>query len=346
MKKKLLNSLLIFLSILTLISCGSYSNDENVITLFTWNDYIDPQTLKNFTKETGIKVNVEFFSNNEDMLAKLENNPNYFDVITPSDFIVDKLIQEDQLAILDYNNIPNAKYLLEELESPSFDKERQYSLPYAWGTVGIIYDTTKVEEPITSWTALWDPKYRGSIIMTDSIRDTVGVALLVKGYSLNTKNPKELLEAGEILVQQKPLVMGYIGDATENLMATGEATMAVLWSGDAVNAIRKNPNMTYVIPKEGANLWEDDFIIPKNSSRKELAELFINYMYTPEVALEAWEFIGYSTPNWGTLEMLPLEEQTDKRFYPSLPDPKLERMRHIDDKTLETYNEVWLLLKS
>lgn len=346
MKKKILNSLLIFFSSLILISCGANSNDENVITLFTWNDYIDPQTLKNFTKETGIKVNVEFFSNNEDMLAKLENNPSYFDVITPSDFIVDKLIQEDQLALLNYDNIPNAKYLIEEIRNPSFDIERQYALPYAWGTVGIIYDTTKVEKPITSWKSLWDPKYKGSIIMTDSIRDTVGVALLAKGYSLNTQNPKELLEAGELLAQQKPLVMGYIGDATENLMATGEATMAVLWSGDAVNAIRKNPNMTYVIPEEGSNLWEDDFIIPKNSSKKELAEAFINYMYKPEVALESWEFIGYSTPNQETLSYLPEEEQNDKRFYPDLPNPKLERMRHIDDKTLETYNEVWLLLKS
>jgi spermidine/putrescine transport system substrate-binding protein len=182
--------------------------------------------------------------------------------------------------------------------------------------------------------------------MLDSQRDTIGVALRALGFSLNTTNPAEIEAAGDLLLEQKPLVMGYIGDATENLMAAGEATMAVLWSGDALNAIRKNPNMTYIIPREGANLWEDNFIIPQDSKKKELAEAFINYMYRPEVGYESWEYIGYSTPNQGTFELLPLEEQQDLRWYPEIEDPRFEMNRDLDEETLQIYHQVWLKIKS
>lgn len=336
----LLTGLLLFL----ITSC-SRAIDENTIVLFTWNDYIDPQILRDFTKETGIKVHMENFSTNEDMLAKLELNPDYFDVATPGDFMIDYLIKNDKLAPLNMEEIPNADYLIDELKGLPYDPEFKYALPYAWGTVGIIYDTTKVKEPITSFSSLWDEHYTGGIIMPDSIRETIGTVLLYLGYDVNTTNPEEIKEAGEWLKKQSPLVMGYIGDATKTLMGSGEATIAVTWTGDAMVALRENPNMTYIIPEEGAILFVESFVIPKDSHKKEMAEQFINYMYRPEVAYKSWEYIAYSTPNKGTLEMLPIEEQNNKTFYPNLPNPKLQQVMDIQGNTRELYNQIWLSLK-
>jgi spermidine/putrescine-binding protein len=342
-RQKFLGALLVFLLLLSM-SC-SRAIDENTIVLFTWNDYIDPQILKDFTAETGIRVHMENYSTNEDMLAKLELNPGYFDLVTPGDFMIDYLIQNNQLAELDFNNIPNARHLMPTLRNPVYDPQGKYALPYAWGTVGIIYDTTKVDAPVDSFGVLWDEKYSGSIIMPDSIRETIGTALIYLGHPVDTTNPAHLREAGELLKRQEPLVMGYIGDATKTLMSAGEATLAVTWGGDAVVALRENPNMTYVVPNEGAILFVESFIIPKDSKKKELAEAFIDYMYRPEVGYQSWEYIGYSTPNQGTFELLPLEEQRDTRWYPALPNPLLQQLRDMDNQTLELYNQIWLSLK-
>ncbi|KAL0265454.1 UNVERIFIED_CONTAM: hypothetical protein PYX00_010812 [Menopon gallinae] len=344
-REKLLTSILLLF--LVLLSACNRQMDENTLVLFTWNDYFDPQVIEDFSKEKGVKVHVEYFSTNEELLAKFENNKSYYDLLTPSDHLVDKLIQEDLLTPLDYTHIPNAKtYLMPCLKQVAYDPSRTYSLPYAWGTVGILYDKSKVTQSVDSWQILWDPKYKGQIIMTDSLRDTIGVALKLLGYSLNTADRKALEEAGALLKKQAPLLMGYFGDATEMLMSAGEASLAVMWSGEALNAMRRNPNMNYVIPKEGANLWEDDFVVPRDSRKKELAYEFINYMYRPESAYKNWQFLAYSTPNIKTFEMLPEHERNDKRWYPDLPNTRLETLRALTNKELELYNKVWLELKS
>lgn len=329
------------------MACGK-KIDDNTIVLFTWNDYMNPQVIQDFTKETGIKVKVEFFSNNEDMLAKMKRNPSYYDIITPSDYIVDHLVKKNMLAPLDFSKIPNSKYLIEPLKNPVYDTKGEYSLPYAWGTVGIIYDKTKVTSPIDSWNALWNSEYSGSIIMSDSIRETIGISLKSLGYSIQTRDPKILQEAKELLKKQVPLVMGYIGDETEDLMGHGEATLAVLWSGDAVNSMRKNPNMDYVIPKEGTILWTDCFIIPRSSHKKSLSEAFINYMYKPESGYRNWEFIGYSTPNKETWNLLPENVRIDPRWYPAIDrkDSFFEVNLDLDPEILAIYNEIWMEIKS
>lgn len=302
MKKiALLMALLIAVSAL-FVGC----DDSETLYVLNWGDYIDEELLSEFTEETGIQVKYVTMANNEEMLVKLQANDCRFDLCFPSDYIIEKLIQDDLLAEINKENIPNMKNIDERFLNLSFDPDNKYSIPYMWGTVGILYNTTMVKEEVTSWDILWDEKYADQILMYDSIRDSMGVALLKLGYSLNTRNEAEIEEAANALIEQYPLVQAYLGDSIKESMIRGEGALAVVYSGDAMWCMDEeegNPDLAFA-NLENSNLWFDNIVIPKTSKNKESAEKFIDFLCRADVAKRNTEYIGYSTPNKAALELL------------------------------------------
>ena len=268
------------------------------IKVYNWYDYIDESVLDMFEEETGIHVNYVNFSQNEDMYTKLSTGAEVYDVVIPSEYMIERLIKEDLIAELDLNNIPNLANVLDSLRDPAYDPGNAHSIPYMWGTLGIVYNTDIVTEPVTSWTALLDGNYAGSIFMMDSVRDTIGLALKTLGYSMNTHDEAELDEAREWLLNQRDsgVVGGYILDQAKDMMAGGDAAMAVMYSGDALYAMEKNEKLAYAIPEEGSNIWVDGMCVPKTSENKAAAECFINFMCRPDIAQMNMDYICYSSP--------------------------------------------------
>ena len=257
--------------ILALSGCGFWESEEdgdNVVYVYNWGDYVDPGTLKQFEEETGIRVVMDEFDTNESMYPLVAAGAERYDVICPSDYMIQKMIHNDLLQPLDYSQLPNARQYVGKqfwTQSESFDPGNRYAVPYCWGTVGIVYNRTMVDEPVDSWSILWKEKYKNDIIMQDSPRDSFMVALKRLGYSLNTTDPQQIQEAREMLIAQKPLVQAYGIDDVKDKLVSGEAAMGVVFSGEALRMILENRDLEYVIPKEGTNLWIDSWVIPKNA---------------------------------------------------------------------------------
>ncbi len=279
------------------------SFDDNTIVVYNWGEYIsngDDGTLDviaDFTEKTGIKVNYITFASNEEMYTKLKSGSAYYDVIIPSDYMISKLIKEDLLLPLNFDNIPNYKYIDKSLlEKFNYDPENKYSVPYTWGRVGLLYNTDVVKEKIDSWSSLWDKKYENKILMFDNSRDAFGIAQKLLGYSFNSLNKDEWVEAAELLKKQKSVVRSYVMDQIFAMMISGEAAIAPYYVGDALTIMAQNNNVDFVIPKEGTNLFADAMCIPKNCKNKEGAEAFINYLCSYEPAVANAEYICYSSP--------------------------------------------------
>ncbi|HOA15173.1 MAG TPA: spermidine/putrescine ABC transporter substrate-binding protein [Bacillota bacterium] len=287
------------------------------INVYNWSDYIDPSVIKGFEEEYGIKVNYENFATNEEMLAKLKTGSTDYDVIFPSDYMVEALIALDMLEELDFGNLPNFANIDPSFKDLGFDPGNRHSVPYFWGTMGIVYDSERIPDGITSWRALWDERFAGKIVMLDSPRDTIGITLKMLGYSANSRDVGELNEAVIELIRQKPLVRSYEIDAYKDMMASGDAVMALCWSGDAMLLIDEHPNLRYVIPEEGTNVWVDCMAVPKTTKHKREAELFIDYMMRPEVNAACAQYVGYSTANQKAAGLLPEEVRLDEARYPS-----------------------------
>ena len=337
-------SLMVLVLSLGVIACTN--QNQVTIKVYNWGDYIDESVIRDFEKEYGIKVIYDTFATNEDMYVKIKSGGDSYDVAFPSDYMIQRMINEDLLHEIDFNNVPNYQYIDEKFKNLAYDPENKYSVPYMRGTVGILYNKTMVDEPIDSWTVLWDKKYEKQILMLDSQRDSIGITLKMLGYSLNTKNPDELEEAKNALIQQKPLVLAYVGDEVKDKMVSGEAAMAIVWSGDAVYMKRENPDLEYVIPKEGSNLWFDAMVIPKSSTHKKEAELFINYMCDTEIAFKNTDYIGYSTPHVGAKEKLDPDLIQDKAAYPEEED--LVDCQVFEDlgDSLKDYDRIWTEVKA
>ncbi len=336
---------LIFIFIFILTGCGG-GTEKRVLKVYNWGDYIDPDVLDSFQEEYGIRVIYDEFATNEEMYAKIKAGASDYDILIPSDYTIKRMIDEDMLYSLDMVNIPNFKYINDRFKNLAYDPDNEYSVPYMWGTVGILYNKTMVKEKVDSWKILWDPKYEKQILMYDSLRDSIGITLKMLGYSLNTKNDKELEEAKEALIRQKPLVLAYVGDEVKDKMIGEEAALAVVWSGDAIFSKRENPDLEYVIPKEGSNLWFDSIVIPKTSKNKEEAELFINYLCDTEIAFKNADYIGYSTPHTEALKLLPDDLTKDKTAYPDERD--LHGSEVLEDLagSLVKYDRIWTEVKS
>ena len=314
------------------------------LKVYNWYDYIDESVLDIFEEETGIHVNYVNFSQNEDMYTKLSTGAEVYDVVFPSEYMIERLIKEDLLAELNLDNIPNMANVLPSLLDPTYDPGNAHSIPYMWGTLGIVYNTEMVTEPITSWTALLDEQYAGSIFMMDSVRDTIGLALKTLGYSMNSHDEDELAQAGEWLMNQRDsgVVGGYILDQAKDMMANNEAAMAVMYSGDALYAMEKNDKLAYVIPDEGSNIWVDGMCVPKVSENKEAAECFINFLCRPDIARMNMEYIYYSSPIRQVVEGLSEEELASTAMNPT--DEMVSRCEYYNDisDVAYLYDDIWM----
>lgn len=330
--------------ILMLSGCGQ--SNRVTLKVYNWGDYIDKSIITDFEKEYDIKVIYKTFATNEDMYVSLKSSGDTYDVAIPSEYMISRMINEDMLHKIDLNNIPNYKYIDDKFKNLPFDPNNEYSVPYMWGTLGIIYNKAMVDDPVDSWEILWNGKYAKQILMLDSQRDSIGITLKMLGYSVNSKNIDELEEAKQKLMDQKPLVLAYVGDEVKDKMIGGEAALAVVWSGDAVAMKRDNPDLEYVIPKEGSNLWFDSAVIPKNSKQPKEAEMFINYLCETDIAFRNTDYIGYSTPQVEAKKMVDPELLNDPAAYPS--DEEIEDCEVFEDlsSTLEVYDRIWTEIKS
>lgn len=326
---------------------GCTSSDEKpVLKVYNWGDYIGEGIIKEFENKYNIKVVYDTFATNEDMYVKLKAGGSDYDVAIPSDYMIKKMLDEKMLEKIDFNNVPNYKYIDSQFKDLGFDPKNEYSVPYMWGTVGIIYNKTMVKEPVKSWNILWDKKYEKQIFMLDSQRDSIGITLKKLGYSLNTKNIKELEAARDELIKQKPLVLAYVGDEVKDKMISGEGAMAVVWSGDAVFMKKENPDLEYAIPEEGSNLWFDSMVIPTTAKNKKDAELFINFMCDTDVAYKNSEYIGYSTPQTETKKKVSQDLLNDIAAYPNKDILKnCEVFEDLAD-SIKDYDMLWTEITS
>lgn len=324
-----------------LTGCG---DDRVTLNIYNWEDYIDETVLDDFQAEhPEIKVNYERFSTNEDMYNKLSKSNTKYDVLFPSDYMIEKMIDEGMLAKLDFSNIPNYRYIDEKFKNLDYDPNNEYSVPYMWGTLGILYNKKMVDETEIGWDILFGDKYKGQILMMDSVRDAMGASLKSLGYSLNSKNPAEIEEAKQKLIDQKQILLAYGFDDIKDKMVAGEAAVALVYAGDALYSIKQNPDLAYAVPKEGSNLFFDAVVVPANSEHKKEAELFIDFLCRTDVAKRNADYIEYYTIQTEARKLMEEEEKGEMFAYPS--DEELENCEiftSLDDDTLRLYNDAWV----
>lgn len=340
--------LLLLVLVLILATVATACGDQRpTINVYNYGDYIDPEILKEFEEEFGIKVNYSMYETNEDMYIKLKQGGSSFDVIFPSDYMIERMVREGMLQKINKDNVPNLANVHEDFLGLEYDPNNDYSVPYMWGTVGIVYNTTMVDDVVDSWDILWDEKYAGQIIMLDSQRDSIAVALKKLGYSMNTRSEEELEAAKEELIKQKPLVYAYLGDQVKDAMVAGDAALAVVYSGDAIAIMRENPDIQFAIPKEGTNLWFDCMVIPSTAENKEGAEAFINFLCRPEIAARNAKYLGYSTPIKEARQLLPDYMKDSEVAFPELEEVlKITEIFKDPRDIVEEYDRIWTELHS
>lgn len=328
------------------------AENENTINVYNWGEFISNgadgslNVNKKFTEETGIKVNYKTFQNNEELFAKISGGGADYDVIIPSDYMISKLVEKDMLAEINYDNIPNYKYISESFKNLNFDPSNKYSVPYMWGLVGIFYNKNEVKEEI-NWDILWNEKYKNKILMFDNARDAFAISLLRLKYSINTRNENEWRQAANELVKQKPLVQAYVMDQIFDKMGNEEAVLAPYYAGDAASMVKNNPNIGFVIPKDGTNRFVDSMCIPKSSKHKEMAEKYINFMCSTEVALANVKKTGYSTPHSEAFKYLDDETKNNKIFYPDYETIENSQIfTNEPDRINKLMDELWVEVKS
>jgi spermidine/putrescine transport system substrate-binding protein len=346
---------LIALTVATALSASLFagcslinSGSKTTINVFNWGEYIDESILKDFAKQTGIKVNYQTYATNEEMYEKIKAGTNSYDLICPSDYMLDRMRKENLLQEIDFNNIPNYKNIDEKYKSKSYDPSNKYSIPYMWGTIGIIYDKQKVKDSIDSWNVLWDKKYKNEVFMSDDMRNSLGVSLMRLGYSLNSSKSDELKKATDELIKQRSDINPvYIGDQIKDSMRNGEKYLGVIYSGDAAVLKSEEPDrFEYVIPKEGTNLWFDVWAIPASAQHKAEAEKFLNYLLDAKVNKKNVDEIGYATPNKATLPLLEDDVKNDKSSYPDKAVlDKCEVFTDLGD-VRKQYGDAWLEVTS
>ena len=321
--KKFIVILLAVILCFSLLPTGALAAGET-ITVYNWGQYISDgsdgyiDVNEAFTEATGIKVNYVTFDSNETLYSKLKAGGESIDVIIPSDYMVARLVKEDMLLPLDFDNIPNYQYIDEAYRSTTFDPENLYSVPYTWGTVGVIYNSKYVDEADTgSWDLLWNNKYSKKILMFNNPRDAFAVAESFLGYSINTESEDELRACMYKLVEQKPVVQQYVMDQIYDKMIREEAWIAPYYAGDYLMMAADNPDLKFFFPKEGFNLFIDSMCIPTCSTNKSAAEAYINFLCSPEISGQNLEYLGYSAPSSAAKEYMDEEVASNEIAYPS-----------------------------
>lgn len=324
------------------------------INVYNWGEYISDgsdgclDVNAEFTELTGIKVNYTTYATNEELYAKLKGGGANYDVIIPSDYMISRMIDEDMLIPLDLNNVPNRKYIMEKFRDSEYDPGGLYSVPYTWGTVGIIYDKTIIDEQDIDWDILWNEDYAGNILMFDNPRDAFAIAQTILGYSMNTESKDELTRAAELLKEQKPVVQAYVMDEIFDKIGAGEALIAPYYAGDALTLLDEFDELAFVLPKSGTNLFFDAACIPVGCKNKQAAEMYINFLAEPDIAYATTSYIGYSTPNQAAYDMLDDEIKNDGISY--LDDEYLDKhtttFKNLSDDANRTMQELWTDLKA
>ena len=356
MKKKLIIlGLITTFLISSLSACGSSdssneSASQNTLTVLNYGKYIDEAVLKQFEAETGIDVKYEEYEGPEEMYTKYKAGAIDYDVICTSEYIIQKLISEGEVLEQDYTTLSNYKNLDPEILAlaKSYDPNNSYTVPYFYGTVGIVYDTTKVsEEEVSTWNVLWDEKYKNEIIILNSVRDAFIPALKLTGHGINEGEEEKLREALHLLDQQFPIVYAYFVDEIGDEMISGNAQLALIYSGEAAYAMDFNENLSYTIPKEGSNVWIDSWFIPKSCQNEEAARLFIDYLCSEEAGLANFEYVYYASPLLPVLEQLDEEVLSNEAVIPSKESlAKCEIFTFLDDEKTALLNHLWQELKS
>ena len=317
MKRNLLHSRMALIVVAVLVA--GRNAGKPVVNVCSWGEYIDESLIEQFEEETGIMVNYQTAESNETLYSLLKSGAGDYDVVVPSDYMISKMIKEEMIQPINLDNIPNFKYIMDNFRNPAYDPENLYTVPYTWGTVGIIYNTTQIDVPKEEidWDILWDETYRDQILMFDNPRDAFAIAEIMEGFSINTENSDELIIAAERLKAQKDVVQAYVMDEIFDKMAAGDAWLAPYYAGDALTILDENEDLDFVVPASGTNLFVDAMCIPVSSKQKEAAEMYINFMCEPDIAYSNIDYICYSTPHSAAFEMLDEETQNDPISYPS-----------------------------
>ena len=329
---------------------GRFRGQNKTLNVYNWGEYISDgsddslDVNKLFEELTGVKVVYSTFDTNETLYAKLKTGGSSYDIIIPSDYMVSRMMEEQLIQPLDFNNIPNFKYISDLYKNPSYDRSNAYSVPYTWGTVGMIYNSTMVDEndAMDSWTVMWSESYRDNVLMFGNSKDAFGIAFKVLGYPINAETPQQIEEATKLLKQQKPILQAYVMDEIFDKMTGGEAAIAPYYAGDALTMIDDNPDLRFVLPKEGSNIFTDAICIPAVAKEKELAEMYINFLLEPEVGLANTDYIGYSTPNAAVYALLDEETKNNPIAYPDAETlARCEYFHHSDPELALLMDEKW-----
>jgi len=336
---------------LLIAACGSAGNAK-VLNLYAWSEYVPQAMLDNFTQQTGIKVNYDTYSSNEELLAKIQAGASGYDLIIPSDYIVSIMISQDMLEKLDLSRIPNFSNIDSRFVNPSFDPNNNYTVPYQWGTTGILYDPAVVPFAPTRWVDLWDPAFANRLVALDDEREVIGVALHVLGYSINTTDAQQLEEAKQKLLELMPNIRLFDSDSPESAILSGEAWAGIVWNGNASLGYAENPALAYICPEEGCTIWFDNLAIPKGAPHADAALQFINYVLSPEASVLITMEFPYSNPNAAALEYLKTSDPAAYENYMSFagtnpPADFLARTTLITDVGDATtiYDRIWTEIK-
>ena len=326
---------------LTLVFAAASVSAET-ISVYNWGDYIDPVVLDMFEEETGIEVIYEIFETNEDMYAKIAMGGSSYDVIIPSDYMVERMIGEGLLTKINWDNIPNIANIDERFKYEDYDPQMAYSVPYTWGTMGILYNTEYIEEAPTSWEILMDPAYTMDMLMLNSPRDVLGIALVMTGHDINSTDPADLEDAKNLLIEQRPMVLAYVVDEVKDKMIGGEASVALVWSGDATYCMSENDTLNYVVPQEGSNIFYDAVCIPHNARNVSGAEKFINFLCRDDIAAINYEYVGYAIPNTAAIELMGADEYNASPVNNPPQDvlDKCKVFKYLGDDT-KIYDQAW-----
>lgn len=342
-------SLLLFI-LSVFMGCGNSTKNGETLTILNYGKYFDPEALKLFEEETGIQVDYEEYESPEEMYTKYKAGSIDYDLLCTSDYMIQKLIGEGEVLEINYDSIPNYQNISQSIidASAAFDPTHCYTLPYFYGTVGILYNTDEVNAKETdTWNVLWDEKYGGKIIMENSVRDCFLVPLKQLGYSLNSTDKTKLNEALQMLTEQKPLVYAYFVDETGDEMAAGNAALSVVYSGEAAYAQSLADNLAYSVPKEGSNLWIDSWFIPKTCKNQKNAEKFLDFLCREDIAAMNFDYVYYATPNTAVYDNLEDSVKNDTTIFPDQATiDNCEVYIALDEESTNLYNQLWKELKS
>lgn len=321
--------------------------DGKVLTFYNWGDYIDPDLLDRFEEETGYSVIYETFDSNEAMFTKVQQGGTQYDVLVPSEYMIESMIDADLLQPIDYTQLPNFQYLDERFIDQPFDPENEYSIPYFWGTLGILYNTKYIDaSQVETWDDLWNPEFASSIMIYDGAREVLGIGLQSLGYSLNETDDDKLIEAAAKMKTLMPNIIALVADEIKMHINQEEAPIGITFSGEAATAMWENEDLAYHVPEEGSNLWFDNLVIPANSKNAEGAHALINFLLDPEIAAINAEYVGYATPNSAAIDLMDPEITSDEAFYPSDEVMShLEVYRDLGQEKLIQYNDLYLQVK-